>query len=258
MSCESSRPRAGAKTSTQPSSTHQNATLTGSFDPKGNGAPVTATINSHAESLTCHSGARPSLTSFLMIQTPSEMRINAQRLGVDAQGIGIASGCDHDVQELEEFGDFDGLGVGREENILVMHLHPRREEIACWIAQVRRVDDRHRRPVEFRAIDAEELGKLARLAPIEEHGTWICLNIEKAASLSKRFGKRDAPSAEGELPLLTGRAEREEGLRLLIEIDRIARPSPDIVAGLIDQCAKGNSGALAVALKHDPGVLALV
>ena len=71
------------------------------------------------------------------------------------------------VGEDGELRDFDRLGVGSENNVLVMHLDPGSEEIASRVAKVHAVHDRYSRVVHFRTVDPESLSELAWLAPVK-------------------------------------------------------------------------------------------
>ena len=176
----------------------------------------------------------------------------------------LSGDADQRVEECRELRDLDRLGVGGENDVLVAHLHPGGEEIASRIAKAHRIDDRHGRTVHFRAVDPKLLGELARLAPIEEYRARIGLEVEQPAGSRNRLGKRHppggrpVPALNWELALLARGAEGKEGLRLLVEIDGVARPGPDIVARLIDQRTERNRGPMAMALEHHPRVLALI
>ena len=147
---------------------------------------------------------------------------------------------------------------------LLCILHSGGEEIAGRIGKAHRIDDRHGRTVHLRAVNPKLLGKLTRLAPIEEHRTRIGLQIEQPAGSRNALGERHPPrrglgaSTELELTLLAGGSKRQEGLRLLVEIDGVARPRPDVVARLIDQRAKRHRARRPWRSKHHPSVLALI
>ena len=96
-------------------------------------------------------------------------------------------------------------------------------------------------------------GNVARFTAIEEHRGRVSLGIQQTAGLADRFRKRQPPGPEWNLLLRADRTERQEGLRLPIQIDRIVGMHVDIVDRLINQRAKGGDGALAASLQEHPG-----
>jgi len=81
----------------------------------------------------------------------------------------VGRNANHRVKELRELGYINRLGVSGKNDVLIMHLHPCRQEIASGINETNRIDDRHGWTIHLRAIDTKLLGKLARLAAIEKH-----------------------------------------------------------------------------------------
>src|SRR5262249_42580786 len=153
--------------------------------------------------------------------------------------------ADDGVHEGYEFLDLDRLGVRGENDVLIVHLHPRSKEIPGWINKAHRINDWHRRPIHLRAVDPELFGKRARFTPVKEDRTWIGRQIEQSAGSPDGLSKRHPPSrrkviklaasTEWKLALDARGTERQVRLWLLVEIDRIAGPGPDIIARLIDQ-----------------------
>jgi hypothetical protein len=85
----------------------------------------------------------------------------------------------------------------------------------------------------------------------------VRLNVAQSGRLGDRFRQRHAPGVEGKLALASRRTEGQEGPRFTIDIDRVLRMYVDVVRGFVDQGAEGDKGALALALEHDPGLIAL-
>src|ERR1700722_19545291 len=149
-------------------------------------------------------------------------------------------------KEGSELRDLSRLRVGSKDDVLVVHLHLSRHEIACWIHKAYRIDDRHRRPVHFRAINSEFFGKFSRFASVKKDRTRIGLQIKQPTGSCHPFRKRHPPGCscgarlESELSLYARGPEGKEGLRLLIDINGVTRPRPNVVPGLIDKRAERN------------------
>src|SRR5262249_33637888 len=112
-------------------------------------------------------------------------------------------------------------------------------------------------------------GELTWFTPVKKYRAGICHQVEQPASGRNGLGKRHSPGGrigpcgEWELALggrttAAGGAKGKEGLRLLVEVDGIARPDPDIVPRLIDQRTERYRAPMAMAFEYHPRVLALI
>src|ERR1700730_1381234 len=158
-------------------------------------------------------------------------------MGVDAPGFDTVASCcdvvdgrDHVLRKRQELGDFHRLSVGGKDEVFVVHLEAGGEEISARILKAHAINDRYCRSSESRAVGSKLFNKCPRLSAVQEHRPRIGLEVKQSTRLANRFCERFFPLRESELSLLTRSAEGEEGLSLLIDIDGIARPCPNVVA----------------------------
>src|ERR1700722_2381703 len=158
------------------------------------------------------------------------MRVDAPGFDTVASCCDVVDGRDHVLRKRQELGDFYRLSVGGKDEIFVVHLQTGGEEISAWILKAHVINDRYCWSSESRAVDSKLFSKCPRLSAVQEHRPWIGLEIEQPTRLTNRFRERNFPLRESELSLLTRCAEGEESLWLLIEVDGVARPRPNVVA----------------------------
>src|SRR5262249_35145869 len=133
---------------------HQNATAVGGVDPNGSGAKATAANSTQDPSVTrlllfngCFiaPGAVRALCGLIEaggsasrseVKGPrgvasADMAVDAPHFELVGGGRDIVRHADDGVQQGCELLDFDRLRISGENNVLVMHLQPRRQEITA-------------------------------------------------------------------------------------------------------------------------------
>src|SRR4029077_20759597 len=108
-------------------------------------------------------------------------------MGADAAAVGVGARCgdivdsrDHVLRKRQELGDFHRLRVGGKDEVFVVHLKTRGEEIAARVLKAHVINHRYCRSSETRAVDSKLFNKCPRLSAVQEHRSWIGLKIEQS------------------------------------------------------------------------------